>query len=54
MHNDNWRERHPHLLPRSANDIKRLDVKRAAQFLTSAPIEEVLAVRGLDKLAGLR
>ena len=40
-----WWDRYPHLAPRSANDLARVDIKRIAKFLTSAPIADVEAVR---------
>ena len=40
-----WWDRYPHLAPRGAKDLARVDLRRTAKFLTSAPIDEVEAVR---------
>ena len=41
---DLW-DKYPHIAPRSEKDLARIDVKRVAKFLTSAPIDDVEAVR---------
>lgn len=45
MPRQDWRDRYPHLAPRHENDMRRIDIKRVARFLTTGHIDDVEAAR---------